>query len=453
MSTPPPPTSAAITLPFTPTDTATSITPTASTIAFRAAVPQLLKPLAPELSALYTARLRLLVDLPVGSSRGWCCTHCGWLREEYGWKVVKVKQEKGKKKADKTTAVAPVKKGRAKGKAKGKMVMEETVTDIPMPSSTITLSDADVSPQTSPLPSKLGTGARTPATTAVTKNRTKYSCHLCGSVITLRPPSAATKAEYMSARRTKAIVAANDGDVSVLPAANGITSVAGTKRTRASMKQEEAKTVNSGSSNSTNATLVPPATFHPSTSSSEQTTPTTSSGKPLFPNPIKASPKLAFIPHTDPQTATEPLPPLIPSALPPPGEERPAGVRNAVGFVNLGPAGGSVSKGKGKAAAVGKTGRKPSGLKTSTVMPQLPAAGVPSQSTITPPPVLRNPPPTNAAAAKPTLPTAAAPPPKKKQKTGLAKLLADNKARERESAEKKKSAAAGGGLLSLDWEL
>ncbi|KAJ9101860.1 hypothetical protein QFC21_003200 [Naganishia friedmannii] len=465
MSTPPVSAPLETPLPFTPAETATSITPTPSTVAFRATVPQLLKPLAPELSALYTARLRLLVDLPVGSSRGWCCTQCGWLREEYGWKVVKVKQERGKMKAD--TAVAPIKKGKARGKGKGKAAIEDTVTDIPMPSDTITLSDSTAPPQPSPSSSKIGTGARVPSTTTTSKNRTKYICHLCGSTITLRPPSAVTKAGYLSARRTKAIVAANDGDLSVLPAVNGITSIAGTKRTRASMRQEEAGSLQS----TNNLSLVPPATYNPSSSSSSSSPKTTTSGKPLIPNPIKASPSLAFIPLTDPQPSTEPLPALSPSTLPPAGKDRPAGVRNAVGFVNLGPVGGSVGKGKGKALAMpmaggaGKLGWQRSGLKTSVVSSQLPSAGVSSQpsSTTTPPPrppASRKPSPsiiTAAAKPKPTLPTAAAaaalPPPKKKQKTGLAKLLADNKAREKESAEKKKAA---GGLLSLDgadWEL
>ncbi|KAJ9113851.1 hypothetical protein QFC19_000044 [Naganishia cerealis] len=457
-----PPSSPAETpLPFTPTETPTLIAPNPSTIAFRAAVPHLLQPLAPQLSALYTARLRLLVDLPVGSSRGWCCTNCGWLREAYGWKVIKVKQEKGKKQVD--TPTPSVKKGKAAGKARGKGKAQagkaDVTPDISIPTEALPLSDSNapnsdsakypISPPAASA-SKIGAGARVPSANAVSRNRTKSTCPLCGSPISLRPSSTVTKSGYLSARRTKAIVDANGGDVSVLSTAGGKVGVAGTKRTRASMKEDEDKTTDPGSLQTTGFPLLLPTTHDPS--SPPSSTSTTTSGKPLIPNPIKASPKLAFIPFTDPQPATEPLPPLVPSALPPPGEDRPAGVRNAVGFVNLGPVGGSAGKGR---AGGGKTGRKQSSLKTSTVLSPLASTIGSSQRS----PAATKPAPTNSsaiplAAVKPVQPTTTGntvPPAKKKQKTGLAKLLADNKAREKES-EKKKS----GGLLSLDgadWEL
>jgi hypothetical protein len=49
---------------------------------------------SPQLAALYRARVRLLSDLPSQSTRGWCCSTCGNLRDGYGWKLVRGQRKK-----------------------------------------------------------------------------------------------------------------------------------------------------------------------------------------------------------------------------------------------------------------------------------------------------------------------------------------------------------------------
>ncbi|KAG7553545.1 hypothetical protein FFLO_03052 [Filobasidium floriforme] len=49
---------------------------------------------SPQLAALYRARVRLLSDLPSESTRGWCCSTCGNLRDGYGWKLVRGQRKK-----------------------------------------------------------------------------------------------------------------------------------------------------------------------------------------------------------------------------------------------------------------------------------------------------------------------------------------------------------------------
>ncbi|GHJ86494.1 hypothetical protein NliqN6_2896 [Naganishia liquefaciens] len=442
-------------LPLSSADPPTAIDQSPATLAFKTSLPQVLQPLSPQLAALYAARIRLLLDLPPENSRGWCCTKCGWLKDEYGWKVVKVKELKGKQAAPKAVNVESGKKGKGKGRksvaGKGAIQPDISIPDIPLISTTSntanqsvsispSISDASHGTLRKPL---IGVGARIPSCKPAIRNRQKSLCRNCGSAITLRPPSITTKAGFLSARRTRAIVDANGGDISVLPMANGLTGsdadgggATRAKRTRAGLRKEaeaEADKKNQQPLEATGVALTAPAYDGSST-------PSTVSGKPIVPDPIKASPKLAYIALADPEPATEQLPALSPSALPPPGEGRPAGPRNAVGFVNLGPAGGMTGKN-----ARGTAGKKQSNLKTSTVSSQL----------VTPiPPVPVTKLTAGKNAAKPPPATAlpiAAPPPKKKQKTGLAKLLADSKAREKESEKKK-----GSGLLSLDgadWDL
>jgi hypothetical protein len=451
-------------LPLSPIGSPTAIDHSPITIAFQSSLPELLQPLSPQLSALYAARIRLLLDLPPESSRGWCCTECGWLRDEYGWKVVKVKEEKGKKAVGKAVDVGVGKKGKGKGRKSvaGKEVAEkeDIQPDISIPDSPLlespnqpelsselaTQADSSRKALRKPL---IGVGARIPTSKPATRNRQKFVCPLCGTAISLRPPSSTTKAGFLSTRRTRAIVDANVGDVSILPMANGMTAgdesggVTRSKRTRASSKQESDIAQNSQETafETTGIALIAPPTDDKTSISS------TPSGKPIVPDPIKASPKLAYIALADPEPATETPPALTPSALPPPGEDRPAGIRNAVGYVNLGPVGGVTGR-----AGRGAAGKKQSNLKTSMVSSQLvtPISPVPMSK-----PVPTTKPSAKINASKP--PPAAAstpipgPPPKKKQKTGLAKLLADSKAREKETEKKK-----GSGLLSLDgadWEL
>lgn len=438
---------------MSPADSPTSIDQSPTTIAFRTFLPEVLQPLSPQLAALYAARIRLLLDLPAESSRGWCCTKCGWLKDEYGWKVVKVKEAKGKGPAPKAADATTGKKDKGKGRkcvaGKGDVQPHIPVTDIP-PNETVSVS-TDRPTSTSPIHSNMpldanrkpsiGVGARIPSCKPAIRNRQKSLCPNCGSAITLRPPSTTTKAGFLSARRTRAIVDANGGDVSVLPMANGMMagdaeSVGATrsKRTRAGSKKEpDAGEKGHQTFEATGIAL--PAPPRDGTS-----TPSTPSGKPIVSNPIKASPKLAYIALADPEPATEQLPALTPSALPPPGEDRPAGMRNAVGYVNLGPAGGMTGR-SGRAAA----GKKQSNLKTSTVSSQVvtPIPPVPPAKSNGKTHVAKPPPVTAAPIA--------GPPPKKKQKTGLAQLLADSKARQKETEKKK-----GSGLLSLDgadWEL
>lgn len=479
MSTPPLSTNVTP-LPLSPVESPTSIAHTPTTIAFQSALPHLLQPLSPELSALHAARIRLLLELPVGSSRGWSCTRCGWLRDEFGWKVVKVKQEKGMKVVK--TPDVPVKKGRARGKRGNDEADLQADISMPEQSSTNTNSvlsqsalqiTAHIIQQPSTRPSIIGEGARRPSCKPAPRNRQKSTCPLCGAAISLRPPSPTTKAEFPSTRRTRAIVDANGGDVSVLPMANGMDGGNGRRSSRRAGKMDD----DSGKGRdeamdfeSTGIAIIVPPPNDPSSR------PSTSSGKTIISDPIKSSPTLAYIPLTDPDPATESLPSLTPSALPPPSGDRPAGMRNAVGYVNLGPVGGTGKPGKGKA------GKKTSSLKTSTiaqaVSPPSGAASKPSgksagaratsspkvkktaeKSTITPnvkdttpKPIIMTTDTTTPAnpALPPTTASARGPPPKKKQKTGLAKLLADSKAREQESEKKR-----GTGLLSLgaDWEL
>jgi hypothetical protein len=401
------------------------------------------------------------------------------LKDEFGWKVVKVKPEKGKKVVK--TPDVPVKKGRGRGK-RGNDEEADLQADISMPdqsSSTHTdsvfhssalQSTTQSIPHPPPRSSKIGQGARKPSCKPVPRNRQKSTCPLCGSAISLRPPSAATKAEFPSTRRTRAIVDANEGDVSVLPLANGIGLGDGRRSSRRAGKLGVDPGEDKMELESTGIALIVPPPNDPSSR------PSTTSGKTIISDPIKSSPKLAYIPLTDPDPATESLPSLTPSALPPPSGDRPAGMRNAVGYVNLGPVGGTGKAGKGKA------GKKMSSLKTSTVAqavsPPSGAAAKPSvksasartisspkikktteKTTLTPnvKDTASNPITTTTEknlTANPTLPPATAPargpPPKKKQKTGLAKLLADSKAREQESEKKRAT-----GLLSLggDWEL
>jgi hypothetical protein len=49
---------------------------------------------SPQLSALFRARVRLLLDLPEKSTRGWCCSKCGNLKDGYGWKMVRGQRKK-----------------------------------------------------------------------------------------------------------------------------------------------------------------------------------------------------------------------------------------------------------------------------------------------------------------------------------------------------------------------
>lgn len=368
--------------------------------------------------------------------------------------VVKVKEDKGKKPAAKArpdVSVGKKGKGRGRKSVAGKEDMQPDISIPDSPPPTTGTKSANNSEQWSALSVKpeplretnrkpsIGVGARKPTCKPATRNRQKSLCPHCGSAISLRPSSPATKAGFLSARRTRAIVDANGGDVSVLPMANGMTAgdtanvgVTRSKRTRASLKQESTTSGNAETAfESTGIALIAPP--HDTAS-----TPSTPSGKPIVQDPIKASPKLAYIALADPDPATEQLPALTPSALPPPGEDRPAGIRNAVGYVNLGPAGGMTGR-SGRGAA----GKKQSNLKTSMVSSQL-ATPVPPVPPINP--VVKT-------TVKPPATTApiAGPPPKKKQKTGLAKLLAESKAREKETEKKK-----GSGLLSLDgadWEL
>lgn len=364
-----------------------------------------------------------------------------------------MKEAKGKKPAPKAADVSAGKKGKGKGRksvaGKGDIQPDISIPGIPpaetasestfQPESTLTIR-SDASREKNRKPS-IGVGARIPSCKPAARNRQKSLCPNCGSAITLRPSSATTKAGFLSARRTRAIVDANGGDVSVLPMANGMMaddaeSVGATrpKRNRAGLKKEpDAVEPGRQRFEATGIALtVPPV--------DGTSTPSTPSGKPILPDPIKASPKLAYIALADPDPATEQLPELTPSALPPPGEDRPAATRNAVGYVNLGPAGGMTGR-----SGLGATGKKQSNLKTSTVSSQL-------VTPIPPVPPAKSNGKTNAAKPPPvTAAPTAGPPPKKKQKTGLAKLLAESKARQKETEKKK-----GSGLLSLDgadWEL
>lgn len=357
----------------------------------------------------------------------------------------------------KAAPAGTAKKGRGERKAEA---------DISMPDGP-SLSSTDQSNQSSQSRSSartvslptIGVGARKPS--LAPRARQKSICPLCGSAILLRPPSVTTKAtttkaEFPSTRRTRAIVDAGG----VLPMANGME-VGSSRRTRAEMADVGSGKTKEDSAmdlESTGIELIAPPT------SNEH--PSTTSGKPIISNPVKSSPKLAYIPLTDPDPATESLPSLTPSGLPPPSEDRPAGKRNAVGYLDLGPVGG---KGKGRrqssmktsvvapvdgeAKRIGDAARK-AGSSPSVKKPTEEPSPTPKEKDTTSkaslPSTTKATPPTSTVPST-TSASARGPPPKKKQKTGLAKLLADSKAREQQENEKKK----GVGILSLggEWEL
>lgn len=234
------------------------------------ALPSLLRPISPQLSALHAARVRLLVDLPLEVKHDWCCGQCGHLRAGFGWRVVR--GHKGKKRAAPVLVEGDERKGCSKNKGKKRKVAAgKKGTTISSATSTPGLTERETDPDSTQAPLIAIPPPPPP------RNKLKTKCSLCGISYAFKGSDPLTVSSFPSAR------------------------------------QSARRSSRISSCGTSTADDLKPATA-PTPSSPLST-------KPQPPSLLKGSPKLAHIPLSHPTPVTEVAPPpahpsLSPSASP-----------------------------------------------------------------------------------------------------------------------------------------
>lgn len=245
---------------------------------------------SPPLSALYRARVRLLLELPPERTKNWCCSTCGGLRDGYGWRMVRRgnnsksagQPKRGRKrKQDQTGATGDDDLTQTKPRQDqqgGKMVVVDDARTNQSSETSTSSNNKKAAELGNPPP----------------QTHLRGKCGICGT--SFRASAASNRARLASfpparvaARQTRSMANKHVGEETAGPSSS------------------------SSSFGSVNASTNSQYKTCTATANPENNRGT----KPHPPDLLRASPSLQHIPTSDPTPATSPLPKVSPSTLPP----------------------------------------------------------------------------------------------------------------------------------------